>query len=61
MGLHRSIVGLIAVDKPSHGRSIVCMAHINKTSYGTFQICVRNLLLPKALWATFDTEEQAAN
>lgn len=37
------------------------MAHIKKTPYGTFQICIRNRLLPKALWATFDTEEQAAN
>jgi len=35
------------------------MATIKKLSSGTFQICVRHRLLPKTLWATFDTEVQA--
>ncbi|TWI62518.1 phage integrase family protein [Pseudoduganella lurida] len=35
------------------------MASIKKTPSGTFQIRVTNKLLPKPLWATFDTEEQA--
>lgn len=28
-------------------------------SSGTVQICIRNKLLPKPLWAAFDTDEQA--
>ncbi|MBA5687209.1 site-specific integrase [Rugamonas apoptosis] len=35
------------------------MASIKKTPTGTFQICVKNKLLPKTLWATFDSLEQA--
>lgn len=35
------------------------MATIKKLSSGTFQICVRHRLLPKTLWATFDTKAQA--
>jgi integrase len=35
------------------------MASIKKTRSGTFQLCVRHKLLPKRLWATFDTYEQA--
>lgn len=35
------------------------MASIKKTPAGTFQIRVTNKLLPKTLWATFDSLEQA--
>lgn len=35
------------------------MASIKKLPSGSFQISVRNKLLPKTLWATFDTFEQA--
>lgn len=37
----------------------VGMASIKQTPSGTFQIRVKNKLLPKTLWATFDTFEQA--
>jgi len=33
------------------------MAPIKKTPSGMFQLCVKNKLLPKTLWATFDTYE----
>ena len=35
------------------------MASIKQTSSGAFQIRIKNKLLPKTLWATFDTFEQA--
>lgn len=35
------------------------MASIKKTATGTFQVCFQNKLLPKRLWMTFDTFEQA--
>lgn len=35
------------------------MASIKSLPSGSFQISVRNKLLPKTLWATFDTYEQA--
>lgn len=35
------------------------MASFKKMSSGAVQICIRNKLLPKPLWATFDTDEQA--
>ena len=35
------------------------MASIKKLSSGSFQLSVKNRLLPKTLWATFDTFEQA--
>ncbi len=35
------------------------MASIKHTPSGTFQISIKNKLLPKTLWATFDTFEQA--
>lgn len=35
------------------------MASIKQTRSGSFQLCVKNKLLPKTLWATFDTYEQA--
>ena len=35
------------------------MASIKKTRSGTFQLCVKNKLLPKTFWATFDTYDQA--
>lgn len=35
------------------------MASFKKTPSGAVQLCVRNKLLPKTLWATFDTDEQA--
>lgn len=35
------------------------MASIKKTRAGTFQLCVKNKLLPKTFWATFDTHEAA--
>ena len=35
------------------------MPSIKKTRSGTFQLCVKNKLLPKTFWATFDTFEQA--
>jgi integrase len=35
------------------------MASIRITSSGYFQLCVRNKLLPKTFWATFDTFEEA--
>lgn len=36
------------------------MASIKTLRSGAFQLCVKNKLLPKTLWATFDTREQAA-
>ena len=36
------------------------MASVKKTRSGTFQLRVKNKLLPKVFWATFDTHEQAA-
>lgn len=35
------------------------MASVKKTRSGTFQLRVKNKLLPKVFWATFDTHEQA--
>lgn len=35
------------------------MASIKKTPSGAFQLCVKNKLLPKTLWATFDTRDAA--
>jgi len=35
------------------------MASVKKTRSGTFQLCIKNKLLPKTLWATFDTFEVA--
>ncbi|WP_150127693.1 hypothetical protein [Janthinobacterium psychrotolerans] len=35
------------------------MASIKQTPSGAFQIRIKNKLLPKTLWATFDTFEQA--
>lgn len=35
------------------------MASIKSRKNGTFQLCIKNSLLPKTLWATFDTIEQA--
>lgn len=35
------------------------MASIKKTPSGSFQLCVRNKLLPKTYWTTFDTYEEA--
>lgn len=35
------------------------MASVKKTKSGTFQLCIKNKLLPKTLWATFDTLESA--
>ena len=35
------------------------MASIKKTPSGSFQLCIKNKLLPKTLWATFDSLEQA--
>jgi len=35
------------------------MPSIKKTRSGTYQLCVKNKLLPKTFWATFDTFEQA--
>ena len=35
------------------------MASFKKMSTGAVQICIRNKLLPKPLWATFDSDEQA--
>lgn len=35
------------------------MASIKQTPSGSFQISVKNKLLPKTLWATFDTRDQA--
>lgn len=35
------------------------MASIKQNRSGTFQVSVKNKLLPKTLWATFDTFEQA--
>jgi len=35
------------------------MASIKQTSSGAFQLCVKNKLLPKPLWATFDTRDAA--
>jgi hypothetical protein len=35
------------------------MASVKKTRSGTFQLRVKNKLLPKVFWATFDTYEQA--
>jgi integrase len=36
------------------------MATIKELSSGNFQVCVRNSLLPKPYWGTFDTFEQAS-
>lgn len=36
------------------------MASIKTLRSGAFQLCVKNKLLPKTLWATFDTYEQAS-
>jgi hypothetical protein len=35
------------------------MASITQTPSGAFQPCVKNKLLPKPLWATFDTRDAA--
>ena len=35
------------------------MASITQTPAGAFQLRIKNKLLPKILWATFDTREQA--
>ena len=35
------------------------MASIKTLRPGAFQLCVKNKLLPKTFWATFDTYEQA--
>jgi integrase len=35
------------------------MASIKLTRSGTFQLSIKNRLLPKTLWATFDSREQA--
>lgn len=35
------------------------MASIKQTPSSTFQLCVKNRLLPKTLWAAFDTREAA--
>ena len=35
------------------------MASIKQTPSGAFQLCVKNKLLPKTLWATFDTRDAA--
>jgi hypothetical protein len=35
------------------------MASIKQTRSGSYQLCVKNKLLPKTLWATFDTYELA--
>jgi len=35
------------------------MASVKKTPSGTFQLCIKNKLLPKTLWVTFDTFEAA--
>lgn len=35
------------------------MASIKTLRSGAFQLCVKNKLLPKPFWATFDTYEQA--
>lgn len=35
------------------------MASVKKTRSGTFQLRVKNKLLPKVFWATFDTHEPA--
>jgi len=35
------------------------MASIKQTPSGAFQLSIKNKLLPKTLWATFDTHEQA--
>jgi integrase len=35
------------------------MASIKHTPSGAFQLCVKNKLLPKTLWATFDTRDAA--
>jgi hypothetical protein len=35
------------------------MASIKQTHSGTCQLCVKSKLLPKTLWATFDTRDAA--
>jgi integrase len=35
------------------------MAYVKKTPSGTYQLCIRNRLLPKTLWATFDSKSEA--
>lgn len=35
------------------------MAYVKKTPSGTYQLCIRNRLLPKPLWATFDSKAEA--
>ncbi len=35
------------------------MASIKTTPFGTFQLSVKNKLLPKTFWATFDTDDEA--
>ena len=53
------VYGLIAVDIQVSCTTLQCMASFKKTPNGATQLCVRNKLLPKPLYATFDTEEQA--
>lgn len=57
--VHHTSNGQLAVDfqKPSYYAGLT--ASIKKTPSGTFQIRVTNKLLPKTLWATFYTFEQA--
>jgi integrase len=57
--VHHTPNGQLAVDiTPSHYYD-GSMASIKKTPSGSFQIRVTNKLLPKTLWATFDTYDQA--
>lgn len=51
--------GLIAVDIPIASTQECCMASIKKLSSGTFQLTVRNKLLPKPFYATFNSEGEA--
>ena len=57
--VHLTCNGLQCVDIHRARYYDGLMASIKKTASGTFQLRVMNKLLPKTLWATFDTFEQA--
>lgn len=49
----------MAVDNPLSRYYDGIMASIKKLPSGSFQLSVKNRLLPKTLWVTFDSFEQA--
>ena len=61
--MHSPLYGQLAVanrlNRTAQPPNMGGMASITQTPAGAFQLRIKNKLLPKILWATFDTREQA--